>query len=512
MDFSTFKKAVESVRGYQGIVGIMGGEPTLHPLFDKFVKYYAYVVPRVLATAESLFGPISNMQAYVVEKWGCSEGKHRGLFTSLGPGFAKHFELIREFFDYLCVNMHQNQGRHQALMLPRKELGIGDIEFFKLRDSCWIQNLWSSSITPKGAFFCEIAAAFDMLTDGPGGWPIEKGWWRRKPEDFGDQLNWCEMCSACLMVPSIPDMMETDIVSPEWKKRLDALGSKKKVIVFDVSNFDKSKYAVNLDIQPYLYGDKDFNDGSGCNPNLKRVVEKDVSYLMVSEINMVLVCVNYSDKLKATLKYNKNRTDSITIVTEKEDKNTIEVAKEYGAYVVLSEKKKLNEAVFNKGAMLNDGIRSVIERTGVSWILLTDADILLPPDFKKISKLVLNPGVLYYAERVDVNEGQIDNVAYNQEFFDNAKSEGWGNKDSWGYFQLFNVKASALNEKKDNWYPEEFYSAGSVDHVFMDQWAYKKWCLTRCAHLYHGGYSTNWYGAPCINFDVPFRERKIEVF
>ena len=66
-------------------------------------------------------------------------------------------------------------------MATRKELGIPDEKWIKLRDKCWIQNLWSASITPKGAFFCEVAAAMDMTLNGPGGWPIEPGWWKRKP-------------------------------------------------------------------------------------------------------------------------------------------------------------------------------------------------------------------------------------------------------------------------------------------------------------------------------------------
>jgi hypothetical protein len=31
MDFETFKKAVDSLEGFDGMVGVMGGEPTLHP-------------------------------------------------------------------------------------------------------------------------------------------------------------------------------------------------------------------------------------------------------------------------------------------------------------------------------------------------------------------------------------------------------------------------------------------------------------------------------------------------
>ena len=39
MDFDTFKRAVDSLEGYNGVTGVMGGEPTLHPEFERFVLY-----------------------------------------------------------------------------------------------------------------------------------------------------------------------------------------------------------------------------------------------------------------------------------------------------------------------------------------------------------------------------------------------------------------------------------------------------------------------------------------
>ena len=39
MDFETFKKAVDSYKGFKGYVGLIGGEPTLHPEFERFLEY-----------------------------------------------------------------------------------------------------------------------------------------------------------------------------------------------------------------------------------------------------------------------------------------------------------------------------------------------------------------------------------------------------------------------------------------------------------------------------------------
>jgi hypothetical protein len=94
-----------------------------------------------------------------------------------------------------------------------------------MRDACWLQSAWSATITPKGAFFCEVAAALDMLFDGPGGWPIEPGWWKRKPDDFGEQLNWCEYCGFALNTFMRESADEIDDVSPTMYKKLEEIES-----------------------------------------------------------------------------------------------------------------------------------------------------------------------------------------------------------------------------------------------------------------------------------------------
>ena len=39
MDFETFKKAIDSLNGFEGLISIMGGEPLLHPEFERFISY-----------------------------------------------------------------------------------------------------------------------------------------------------------------------------------------------------------------------------------------------------------------------------------------------------------------------------------------------------------------------------------------------------------------------------------------------------------------------------------------
>ena len=326
MDYTTFRKAVFSLRDFPGMVGIMGGEPTLHPDFEGFVEFYA---DHIGPGEKSVNGraPIHDFSAYRERRLSGLNVK-RGLWTSLGDRYYQHYELIQEVFDYQCINDHVNQGFHQALLISRKSLGLEDEEWIKLRNNCWVQRLWSSSITPKGAFFCEVAAAMDMLFNGPGGWPIQPGWWRRTPEEFGDQLKWCELCSAPLQVPRRLANEKIDDVCPRAYKRLQSINApsigKDRVQILDVENYRPEDHKCNPNSNWYMPEDA------------RRIASTNKS-LHMRKLEAVTVCVDYGDFLAQTLPGNMEHFDRYVIVTSSDDKETQDVARKYGAVLVIYE-------------------------------------------------------------------------------------------------------------------------------------------------------------------------------
>ena len=254
MDFETFKNAVNSLDDWDGCVGLIGGEPTLHPEFEKFADYIGKrrLQKPLTYSREPISDMVKHMNTYLRD-FGNSKTV---LWSSLNNAYYRHFEIINECFQAQGLNDHNNTCMHQGLLMARKDLGIDDKEWIEKRDACWLQNTWSASITPKGAFFCEVAGTLDTLFNGPGGWDVTKDWWKREPKDFGDQLHWCELCSACLDVPKRISNDGRDDITPTLLEKLKEVESPKikrgEYVLWDLSNYDKTKYKTFVEADEYM--------------------------------------------------------------------------------------------------------------------------------------------------------------------------------------------------------------------------------------------------------------------
>lgn len=505
MSFEQFKEAVDSLEGYSGMVGIMGGEPTLHPEFDKFCEYLKSKVKDVAPTGKRVL-PIKDFTDYRNKNLSGISAK-RGLWSSLGEGYYRNYEIIQDTFNYQCINDHSHAGEHIALLLPRKELGIKAKEWKVYRDNCWIQRLWSASITPKGAFFCEVAAALDMLFNGEGGWKVEKGWWNRTPDNFGDQLAWCEYCSACLPAPRLKANEGKEIVSPKMYEKLKEVGSKKveqgKVEIFDVSNYDPKQYKVIQTCEPYLPNGNNGVRVSPVNNSIKP-----------HKIEAIIVCENYDDYLSLTLPHNIQEVDRLLVVTSQEDEKTKELCDRLGVEYCVSKRIHEKGAVLAKGKAINDGLDYL--GSGKDWILIIDADIILPIGFKKsVKEHTLNTGYLYYTRRWGASHPE-----YIQGFMADLRKmsrtelfKRWACKEvakettrkgnaieafPYGYFQLWNVRAKCL-QGNDKLYWEGSNTAEWDDSNFgMITYKGKTVQLPvpdfDVIHLPHGMFKGNWFG------------------
>lgn len=364
MDFETFRRAVDSLDGYQGIRSIMGGEPTLHPEFERFIHYLGSKFPKrknpFVYPQKDFIKQVHQVELDNFEM--INDGVERidvvgpGMFSNMGAAYKKHYESITDILPFQGLNDHLNPVFHQTALITRKELGIPDEEWVKLRDSCWLQNEWSASITPKGAFFCEIAGVLDMLLDGPGGWKIEPGWWKRTPAEFGDQLHWCELCGFALQTFTRDSAEEIDDVSPEWYGRLKEIGS----------------------------------------PKLKS-----------GRVNVVKI--ENGTIAEESKKENKFFSAAMPYIEHYEDR--------FNAMNSVLFTHHFDHAAVSPGEEFGRGLNQVIQRAE-DWIALHSGNVLLCDDFdERMGKYVLNPGTLHY-----INLAESDDTA----FVKNADTEKSG--------------------------------------------------------------------------------------
>jgi hypothetical protein len=179
MSLDAFRQALESLKEWPGQIGISGGEPTLHPQFKEICD--------------------------IIHEYPRPAAKQYQLFTATGPRYRQYRELCVGTFCCIHENPH-NEDQQEICLHQPSLVAIGEVvKDKKLReqliDDCWVQKTWAPGITSKGAFFCEIAGGMDVVLDGPGGYPVEPGWWKKTPEQFEDQRKrYCHKCGMALPI------------------------------------------------------------------------------------------------------------------------------------------------------------------------------------------------------------------------------------------------------------------------------------------------------------------------
>jgi hypothetical protein len=227
MGWEQFKQAVDSMVGYPKMTGIMGGEPLLHPEFEKFCDYLVSKIPQA----------------------------QLGLWTTLPKGFEKYREVICRTFKHIFVNDHSRADiYHQPPLVAVSEIIKDPGEMWLAINACWAQESWSASINPRGAWFCEIAAAMAMLFEEGEGWTVERGWWWKIPKDFASQMEqFCPRCGFAAPIGLRSSVEDVDDISPcNFELLKDRVRSPQRFKIHDLQ-------PVRKDCNPPMAAYKDMN-------------------------------------------------------------------------------------------------------------------------------------------------------------------------------------------------------------------------------------------------------------
>lgn len=463
-----FREALRSLRGWLTpgkVIGLIGGEPTLHSQFGELCRIFREEInPGHDCTHGRL--PIADMNAYANQRL-FDRSNGRGLWTSFGPRFLKHFEEISDTFSHWNPNDHSVGGLHQALLIHRddycRETGMTVSQWEANRDKCWVQNLWSGTVNTYGAYPCEVMATLDAtLYGGKHAWPVTDDWWKRTPDQFGDMLELCNHCSLAQPGPSTVDALDRDTISETNRIALEVVNSHAvRAGRFDpFTGISTGREVTTKD--SYTNGPRVSPDNASVRPR---------------KLSGVTVCVGRSDHLRQTIRHNARHLDEQVVVTTSADTETQAIVRATpGVKLVVSDSCYDGYDSFNLGRMQNAGLARL--EAGHDWIVFFTCDVFLHEGLLSFVKThTLNPGVLFGVPRDDVDEaGHV---------FPRSAVDVEPN----GYFQLWHPNAKALRGRAwPNIVSDKFCSAGSVDSWFMQQWPSDKRCILTdmpVRHIHH---------------------------
>lgn len=236
MSLEVLEEALISYLGFPGLIGIIGGEPLLHPQFKEICE--------------------------LIRKYYPPEKMH--LFTSVNPETSKYKPDIKNTFCHIAYHPHTKDQEaihyHQPITIAIKDVVKNEKLKNDLINDCCAQRKWCPTITIDGAFFCEIGAAIARIV-GFKGWLPMPGWWKREPKEFGLQIELCQYCGMC-----IP--MERQLMSNKKQKispSIFALLKSKNLPIGDYELFDRAITVKEMkealpNWKPLLYKDEQMNE------------------------------------------------------------------------------------------------------------------------------------------------------------------------------------------------------------------------------------------------------------
>ena len=204
LDLNYIEDIIISLKDYNGCVGLIGGEPTLHPNFLEICEMLKKYRP---------------------------DDQKRGLWTNdiNSSNLTNYFNQ-----NLIIINPHNNDSLHTPLLVSSEHIknryNVSQEIMDKLIDECWIQNLWSATVNKKGAYFCEVAGMLAYLLDGPDGLNIYEhpDWWKYDLDMFKYQIDWaCKRCGGAMPLKSKSSTITEDDISEDMLEKLKQINSPK---------------------------------------------------------------------------------------------------------------------------------------------------------------------------------------------------------------------------------------------------------------------------------------------
>lgn len=207
MSLDCVEEALQSLKGWPGIVSMFGGNPVTHSKFEALCFLWSKYVPapqRGLWT-NNLLGKGEVAATTFID------GVSRFNFNVHGS--SKAAEEMRKWFPKTRV-FGERPSDHGAVLGFHGDYGVSEEDWTAARERCDINQKWSAGIyardvSPNGiplalgqkpfVYFCEVAGAIDGVTGENNGILATEGWWKWPIADFERQVTNC--CDRNCVVP-----------------------------------------------------------------------------------------------------------------------------------------------------------------------------------------------------------------------------------------------------------------------------------------------------------------------
>ncbi len=231
-----FRLALQSMKNYRGLIAMIGGNPCMHSKFQELCRIFREEIPN----------------QYQRGLWTNNYFKHRAIIeeTFGGLNLNPHNEdranaALQDLYDTMVRQRGFNGGYypgwsdHAPLLTAVKDL-YGESEMWDKIAGCDINREWSAAIVQnKGklrAYFCEVAASFDLARNTDTGMEVTLDWWKKPLVDFGRQIKtFCPGCGAPARIKGHLDHEETDTYT-ESNADIALKKPKRKVIFLQVDD------------------------------------------------------------------------------------------------------------------------------------------------------------------------------------------------------------------------------------------------------------------------------------
>ena len=177
--------------------------------------------------------------------------------------------------------------------------------------------------------------------------------------------------------------------------------------------------------------------------------------MLLENIQVVVICVNYSDFLRITYQQNIRffNRNNYYIITAKDDQETVDLCIELNIRYETYDDFYINSSKLNKSGAINKIQKRLHNDFPKDWILLLDADIILPNNFDELFlSRCINNKCLYSFKRKDYEE--------QNDFLNSKNLVDYTGINFMGFMQLYH--------NKTKFYPEFSNDCGICDAIFRD--------------------------------------------